>query len=350
MSLLEVTDLRVSFPTADGVVQAVRGVSFSVERGQTLGIVGESGSGKTVLTQTLLGLTPGGQVSGAAMFEGKNLVGLGPRAMQRIRGKEISVIFQDPLTSLHPLYKVGWQICEMIRSHDKSVTRQQATERAIELLGHVGIPRPRERVNDYPHQFSGGMRQRAMIAMALANNPALLIADEPTTALDVTVQAEILDLIRGLQQEFGSAVIMITHDLGVIAEMADDVVVMSAGTKMDDVQLSELMKLCKGTQKTWNEGKSFTLVMTDPAGEDMHTAIQKLFNMTPVDLKNALPKINESRTVVRIVDSDVDLLRTVGATPGAVGVVDVYAINSSVKVIRVDGKLPFDVGYALKGN
>src|ERR1700755_2776579 len=127
-------------------------------------------------------------------------------------------------------------------------------------------------------------------------------------------------------------------------------VVMSAGTKIDDVQLSELMKLCKGTQKTWNEGKSFTLVMTDPAGEDMHTAIQKLFNMTPVDLKNALPKINESRTVVRIVDSDVDLLRTVGATPGAVGVVDVYAINSSVKVIRVDGKLPFDVGYALKGN
>jgi oligopeptide/dipeptide ABC transporter ATP-binding protein len=229
MSLLEVTDLRVSFPTADGVVQAVRGVSFSVERGQTLGIVGESGSGKTVLTQTLLGLTPGGQVSGSAMFEGNNLVGLGPRAMQRIRGKEISVIFQDPLTSLHPLYKVGWQINEMIRSHDKSMSKSQATERAIELLGHVGIPRPRERVNDYPHQFSGGMRQRAMIAMAISLSPKLIIADEPTTALDATVQAQILDLLLRLQQESDTALLMITHDLGVVADIADNVMVMYAG-------------------------------------------------------------------------------------------------------------------------
>ncbi len=229
MSLLEVTDLRVSFPTADGVVQAVRGVSFSVERGQTLGIVGESGSGKTVLTQTLLGLTPGGQISGSAMFEGKNLVGLSPRAMQRIRGKEISVIFQDPLTSLHPLYKVGWQICEMIRSHDKSVTKKQAIERAVELLGHVGIPRPRERVNDYPHQFSGGMRQRAMIAMAISLSPKLIIADEPTTALDATVQAQILELLLRLQQESDTALLMITHDLGVVADIADNVLVMYAG-------------------------------------------------------------------------------------------------------------------------
>jgi oligopeptide/dipeptide ABC transporter ATP-binding protein len=229
MSLLEVTDLRVSFPTADGVVQAVRGVSFSVERGQTLGIVGESGSGKTVLTQTLLGLTPGGQVSGSAMFEGNNLVGLGPRAMQRIRGKEISVIFQDPLTSLHPLYRVGWQINEMIRSHDKSISKAQATERAIELLGHVGIPRPRERVNDYPHQFSGGMRQRAMIAMAISLSPKLIIADEPTTALDATVQAQILDLLLRLQQESDTALLMITHDLGVVADIADNVMVMYAG-------------------------------------------------------------------------------------------------------------------------
>ncbi len=229
MSLLEVTDLRVSFPTADGVVQAVRGVSFSVERGRTLGIVGESGSGKTVLTQSLLGLTPGGQISGTAMFDGVNLVGLGSREMQKIRGKEISVIFQDPLTSLHPLYKVGWQIAEMIRAHDKSITKSQAIDRATELLGRVGIPRPRERVNDYPHQFSGGMRQRAMIAMAISLSPKLIIADEPTTALDATVQAQILDLLLRLQQESDTALLMITHDLGVVADIADNVMVMYAG-------------------------------------------------------------------------------------------------------------------------
>ncbi len=229
MSLLEVTDLRVSFPTADGVVQAVRGVSFSVERGRTLGIVGESGSGKTVLTQSLLGLAPGGQISGQAMFDGVNLVGLGSRAMQRIRGKEIAVIFQDPLTSLHPLYKVGWQIVEMIRSHDKSISKARALERAVELLGHVGIPKPRERVNDYPHQFSGGMRQRAMIAMAISLSPKLIIADEPTTALDATVQAQILDLLLRLQKESDTALLMITHDLGVVADIADNVMVMYAG-------------------------------------------------------------------------------------------------------------------------
>ena len=229
MSLLEVTDLRVSFPTADGVVQAVRGVSFSIERGRTLGIVGESGSGKTVLTQSLLGLTPGGQISGKAMFEGANLVGLEPRAMQRVRGKEISVIFQDPLTSLHPLYKVGWQIREMIRAHDKSVTKAQAVDRSVELLGHVGIPRPKERAQDYPHQFSGGMRQRVMIAMAISLNPKLIIADEPTTALDATVQAQILDLLLRLQQESDTALLMITHDLGVVADIADNVMVMYAG-------------------------------------------------------------------------------------------------------------------------
>jgi oligopeptide/dipeptide ABC transporter ATP-binding protein len=229
MSLLEVTDLRVSFPTADGVVQAVRGVSFTVDRGRTLGIVGESGSGKTVLTQSLLGLTPGGQISGKAVFDGVNLVGLDSRSLQQIRGKDIAVIFQDPLTSLHPLYKVGWQITEMIRAHDKSITRAQATERAVELLGRVGIPRPRERVSDYPHQFSGGMRQRAMIAMAISLNPKLIIADEPTTALDATVQAQILDLLLRLQQDSDTALLMITHDLGVVADIADDVMVMYAG-------------------------------------------------------------------------------------------------------------------------
>jgi oligopeptide/dipeptide ABC transporter ATP-binding protein len=229
MSLLEVTDLRVSFPTADGVVKAVRGVSFSVDRGRTLGIVGESGSGKTVLTQSLLGLTPGAEIFGQAMFDGVNLVGLAAKEMQQIRGEGISVIFQDPLTSLHPLYKVGWQIREMIRAHDKSMNKGQATERAVELLGHVGIPRPRERVNDYPHQFSGGMRQRVMIAMAISLNPKLIIADEPTTALDATVQAQILDLLLRLQQESDTALLMITHDLGVVADIADNVMVMYAG-------------------------------------------------------------------------------------------------------------------------
>jgi len=229
MSLLQVTNLRVSFPTADGVVQAVRGVSFAVERGRTLGIVGESGSGKTVLTQSLLGLTPGGQISGSAMFDGVNLVGLDSKELQKIRGKDIAVIFQDPLTSLHPLYRVGWQISEMIRAHDKSVSKAQATERAVDLLGRVGIARPRERVNDYPHQFSGGMRQRAMIAMAISLNPKLLIADEPTTALDATVQAQILDLLLRLRQESGTALMMITHDLGVVADIADEVMVMYAG-------------------------------------------------------------------------------------------------------------------------
>jgi peptide/nickel transport system ATP-binding protein len=229
VSLLEVTDLRVSFPTADGLVQAVRGVSFSVDNGRTIGIVGESGSGKTVLTQTLLGLTQGGQVEGKAVFDGTDLLGLRPDQLRKVRGAEIAVIFQDPLTSLHPLYKVGWQIVEMIRSHDKSVSKKQATARAIDLLGRVGIPRPAERVNDYPHQFSGGMRQRAMIAMALSLSPKLIIADEPTTALDATVQAQILDLLLRLQQESDTALIMITHDLGVVADIADDVMVMYAG-------------------------------------------------------------------------------------------------------------------------
>jgi oligopeptide/dipeptide ABC transporter ATP-binding protein len=229
MSLLEVTDLQVSFPTADGLVQAVRGVSFSVDSGRTIGIVGESGSGKTVLTQTLLGLTPGGRVDGKAIFDGTNLLSLRPDQLRKVRGAEIAVIFQDPLTSLHPLYKVGWQIAEMIRAHDRSVSKKQGIERAVDLLGRVGIPQPRQRVNDYPHQFSGGMRQRAMIAMALSLSPKLIIADEPTTALDATVQAQILDLLLRLQQESGTALIMITHDLGVVADIADDVLVMYAG-------------------------------------------------------------------------------------------------------------------------
>lgn len=240
MSLLEVTDLRVDFPTADGVVRAVRGVSFSVEPGRTLGIVGESGSGKTVLTQTLLGLSPGGQVAGKAMFDGVNLLTLNSEDLPRVRGAQISVIFQDPLTSLHPMYRVGWQIAEMVRAHDSSVTKAQAAERAVELLGRVGIPNPSQRSHDYPHQFSGGMRQRAMIAMAISLSPKLIIADEPTTALDATVQAQILDLLIRLQQESGTALIMITHDLGVVADIADDVLVMYAGRAVEKADKQDI--------------------------------------------------------------------------------------------------------------
>jgi oligopeptide/dipeptide ABC transporter ATP-binding protein len=233
VALLEVENLHVSFRTDDGIVRAVRGVSFQVEPGQTLGIVGESGSGKSVSTQTIMGLTRGAEVDGRASFEGADLLTMSRDEMSRIRGAQIGMIFQDPLSSLHPFYKVGWQIIEMIRLHDKGMSKADARKRAIELLQLVGIPQPGRRIDDYPHQFSGGMRQRAMIAMAMALNPKLLIADEPTTALDVTVQAQVLQMINRLQDEFGTAVILITHDLGVIADVADDVVVMYGGMVME---------------------------------------------------------------------------------------------------------------------
>jgi peptide/nickel transport system ATP-binding protein len=228
--LLEVEDLRVHFNTEDGVVRAVDGVSYSVDRGKVLGIVGESGSGKSVANLTIMGLTrsQGADISGRAVFEGRDLLTLGNEAMRRVRGDDIAMIFQDPLSSLHPFYKVGRQLVEAIRAH-QDVSKAQALDRAIDLLGLVGIPEPRQRVDHYPHEFSGGMRQRAMIAMALSNDPKVLIADEPTTALDVTVQAQILDLIARLKNELGMAVIVITHDLGVVAEMADEIVVMYAG-------------------------------------------------------------------------------------------------------------------------
>jgi oligopeptide/dipeptide ABC transporter ATP-binding protein len=232
VSLLEVEDLKVAFPTEDGLVKAVQGVSFKIDAGQTLGIVGESGSGKSVSTQTIMGLTRGAQISGTATFEGRDLLGMNDEELRSVRGAKIAMIFQDPLSSLHPLYKVGWQIVEAIRAHE-DISKEQARARAVELLGLVGIPKPDRRVDDFPHQFSGGMRQRAMIAMALSLNPAVLIADEPTTALDVTVQAQILDLIERLQTEFGTAVIMITHDLGVVADLADEVMVMYAGKPVE---------------------------------------------------------------------------------------------------------------------
>ena len=223
----------MSFRTADGVVQAVRGVSYDIDAGQTLGIVGESGSGKSVSTQTIMGLTKGAQVSGRAVFEDRDLLTATAAQLQMVRGAKIGMIFQDPLSSLHPYYKVGWQIVEMIRLHDHEMSKDDARKRAVELLRLVGIPQPEKRVNDYPHQFSGGMRQRAMIAMAMALNPAVLIADEPTTALDVTVQAQVLRVIRRMQEMFGTAVILITHDLGVIADVADEVLVMYGGKVME---------------------------------------------------------------------------------------------------------------------
>src|SRR5215212_7794464 len=230
MALLEIENLQVHFETDDGVVKAVDGVSYTVDRGQTLGIVGESGSGKSVSSLTVMGLSRSrnAHISGSIRFDGKELLTSSDDELRRIRGNDIAMIFQDPLSSLHPFYKVGAQIVEAVRAH-RDVSKQQAHDRAIEMLGLVGIPEPRKRAESYPHEFSGGMRQRAMIAMALANDPKLLIADEPTTALDVTVQAQILELIERLQSEFDTAVVVITHDLGVVAEVADEIAVMYAG-------------------------------------------------------------------------------------------------------------------------
>ena len=232
--LLEVKDLKVSFRTEDGIVRAVDGVSFSIAKGEVVGIVGESGSGKSVTMMSVMRLIidPNAVFEGQVIYKGRDLMKLGQDAMREVRGAEIAMIFQDPMTSLNPVYRVGWQIAEQIREHEGS-TKTQANNRAIELLGAVGIPNPKQRVNDYPHQFSGGMRQRVMIAMALSCNPDLLIADEPTTALDVTIQAQILELIGRLKADFGSAVVLITHDMGVVADVADRVMVMYAGRAVE---------------------------------------------------------------------------------------------------------------------
>jgi peptide/nickel transport system ATP-binding protein len=230
VALLEVKDLKVHFRTPDGVVKAVDGISYSVDQGKSLGIVGESGSGKSVSSLTVMGLTryENAEISGEVLFDGVDLLTIDDEAMRRLRGNEIAMIFQDPLSSLHPFYRVGDQLAEAVRAHN-DVSKHAARDRALELLDLVGIPEPRARVDAFPHEFSGGMRQRAMIAMALANDPRLLIADEATTALDVTVQAQILDLIRRLQHELDTAVVVISHDLGVIAETADHIGVMYAG-------------------------------------------------------------------------------------------------------------------------
>src|SRR6516164_8806900 len=229
-AMLDVRDLKIHFPTDDGLVKAVDGISFTLDRGKTLGIVGESGSGKSVTSLGIMGLHHGtkARISGTIWLDGEELVAASAARVRELRGSKMAMIFQDPLSSLHPYYTVGAQIAEAYLIHNK-VSKKAAKEHAVDLLRRVGIPNPQTRVDDYPHQFSGGMRQRAMIAMALSCNPELLIADEPTTALDVTVQAQILDLIASLQEEYGSAVIIITHDLGVVAELADDILVMYAG-------------------------------------------------------------------------------------------------------------------------
>ncbi|MFJ2260642.1 ABC transporter ATP-binding protein [Streptomyces sp. NPDC087844] len=234
-AFLEVRDLKVHFPTDDGLVKSVDGLSFTLEKGKTLGIVGESGSGKSVTSLGIMGLHTAGQygkrkaqISGEIWLDGTELLSADPDYVRKLRGREMAMIFQDPLSALHPYYTIGQQIVEAYQIHHK-VAKKVARKRAVEMLDRVGIPQPDKRVDSYPHEFSGGMRQRAMIAMSLVNNPELLIADEPTTALDVTVQAQILDLIRDLQKEFGSAVIVITHDLGVVAELSDDILVMYGG-------------------------------------------------------------------------------------------------------------------------
>jgi peptide/nickel transport system ATP-binding protein len=239
---LVVEDLTVSFPTADGLVQAVTEMSYTLEQGKTLGIVGESGSGKSVSSMAIMGLHDykRTRMSGSIRVGGREVIGLSNNEMRSIRGDDVAMIFQDPLTALHPFYTVGNQIAEGYRAHN-DVSKSQARAKAIEMLDRVGIPQARSRVDDYPHQFSGGMRQRAMIAMARVNDPKLLIADEPTTALDVTVQAQILDLLQELQRDFNSAIIIITHDLGVVAEMADEVLVMYAGRAVEHGPTREIL-------------------------------------------------------------------------------------------------------------
>ena len=238
--LLDVRDLHVHFATEDGVVRAVDGVSFELERGKVLGIVGESGSGKSVTAMTLLGLTrdQNTRFEGEVLYKGRDVLTMDEGELQEVRGNEMSMIFQDPMTSLNPVYTIGAQICEAIQVHERA-DKNTARRRAIDLLKQVGIPNADSRVNNYPHEFSGGMRQRAMIAMALICEPELLIADEPTTALDVTVQAQILDLISSLQQETGSAVVYVTHDLGVVAEVCQRVIVMYGGQCVEQADMED---------------------------------------------------------------------------------------------------------------
>ncbi len=242
MSLLDVKDLQVSFRTEEGVVNAVDGVTFSVDQGEIVAIVGESGSGKSVTAMTLMGLTrsPNAKFGGSAKLDGQELVTASDEELRRIRGGKIAMVFQDPMSSLDPVYRIGKQIVEQIRAHNPDMSKPAALDHTVELLERVGIPRARERVRSYPHEFSGGMRQRVMIAMALSCSPSLLIADEPTTALDVTIQAQILRELKDLRQETGAGIILVTHDLGVVADVADRVIVMYAGRVVEQGTLDDL--------------------------------------------------------------------------------------------------------------
>ncbi|MFM7013562.1 MAG: ABC transporter ATP-binding protein [Actinomycetota bacterium] len=244
MTILEVKDLQVTFQTQTDSVPAVRGVSYSLKAGKTLGCVGESGSGKSVTAQTILGLNTGAktQISGKVFFDGVEVDFTNKEAIQKLRGNDVAMIFQDPLSSLHPFYTVGNQIAEAYLVHHPKATKAEARVRTLEVMNQVGIPVSETRIDDYPHQFSGGMRQRIMIAMALVNNPKVLIADEPTTALDVTVQAQILDLLKKLQKETGMSILLITHDFGVVKEMCDEVVVMYAGKVVETGPVAEIFK------------------------------------------------------------------------------------------------------------
>jgi peptide/nickel transport system ATP-binding protein len=269
LALLEVTDLTVHFETDDGIVKAVDGVSYTVESGQALGIVGESGSGKSVSSLTVMGLTRfagNARISGSIVFDGKDLLSASDEDMRMLRGNDMAMIFQDPLSSLHPFYKIGDQLVEAVQAH-REMSKAQAMDRAVEMLGLVGIPEPRRRIESYPHEFSGGMRQRVMIAMALINDPKLLIADEPTTALDVTVQAQILDLIQRLQRELDTAIVMITHDLGVVAEVADDIGVMYAGRIVEYADKESIFALPEHPY-TWGLLKSIPR-LDSPRGEEL---------------------------------------------------------------------------------
>lgn len=266
MAILEVNNLKTHFKTPDGVVKAVDGVSFSLEEGQTLGIVGESGSGKSVTALSMMQLNatpPGYYPEGEILLEGRDLIRASEDELQKVRGDEIAMIFQDPMTSLNPVFTVGSQISEAVRIHQQ-VGKAEAKKRAVQALADVGIPSPEKRAKDYPHQFSGGMRQRAMIAMALSCNPKVLIADEPTTALDVTIQAQILELMIDLQQKYGTAIVMITHDLGVVAQLADKIMVMYAGRSVEQGPTEEVFYDPK-MPYTWSLLRS--LPRLDAAGE-----------------------------------------------------------------------------------